>query len=51
MDRINQELAMHARDPIEDYFECLEFCSLENLREEDDCQTICMQRHIQSNYF
>ena len=51
MNRIHNHAIKETRDPIEDYFECVEFCSLENRREENDCQTICMQRHLQANYF
>ena len=39
------------KDPIDDYLECVTFCSLENRIEENDCQTICMERHLQVNYF
>ena len=39
------------KDPIEDYFECVTYCSYENRSEENDCQTICMERHLQGNYF
>ncbi len=38
-------------DPIDDYLECITYCSVENLAEGDDCQTICMERHLRGNYF
>ncbi len=38
-------------DPIDDYFECVTYCSVENFAEENDCQTICMERHLMGNYF
>ena len=38
-------------DPIDDYLECITYCSVENFAEGNDCQTICMERHLQGNYF
>ncbi len=38
-------------DPIDDYLECVTYCSVENLAEGNDCQTICMERHLKGNYF
>ncbi len=33
-------------DPIEDYLECVTYCSISSSAEENDCQTICMERHL-----
>ncbi len=38
-------------DPIEDFLECVTYCSLENFADGNDCQTICMERYLQGNYF
>ncbi len=38
-------------DPIDDYFECVTYCSISSSAEENDCQTICMERHLKSSYF
>ena len=38
-------------DPIEDYLECVTYCSISSSTEENDCQTICMERHLKSSYF
>ncbi len=38
-------------DPIDDYLECITYCSVENFAEGNDCQTICLERHLQGNYF
>ena len=38
-------------DPIEDYLECVTYCSVSSSAEENDCQTICMERHLKSSYF
>ncbi len=38
-------------DPIDDYLECVTYCSISNSAEENDCQTICMERHLKSSYF
>ena len=38
-------------DPIEDYLECVTYCSISSNAEENDCQTICMERHLKSSYF
>ena len=33
-------------DPIDDYLECVTYCSISSDAEENDCQTICMERHL-----
>ena len=38
-------------DPIDDYLECVTYCSISSDTEENDCQTICMERHLKSMYF
>ena len=38
-------------DPIEDYLECVTYCSISSSAEENDCQTICMERHLKKSYF
>ena len=39
------------KDPIDDYLECVTYCSISSDTEENDCQTICMERHLKSMYF
>ncbi len=38
-------------DPIDDYLECVTYCSVSSSADENDCQTICMERHLKSSYF
>ena len=38
-------------EAIDDYLECITYCSVENLAEGNDCQIICMERHLKRNYF
>ena len=38
-------------DPIDDYLECVTYCSISSIAEENDCQTICMERHLKNSYF
>ena len=52
MNKIDTKKIFNGRvDPIEDYFECLTYCSISSSAEENDCQTICMERHLKSSYF
>ncbi len=37
------------RDAVEAYLECTTFCSIGE--QENDCRTICMERHLKGNYF
>ncbi len=37
------------REAIDDYFECTTFCPLTD--HADDCQIICMERHLKGKYF
>ena len=41
------------KEAIDDYEECLTYCSLEDRKfsNVDDCQAVCMERHLQGNYF
>tara|TARA_B100000579_G_C22784376_1_gene831077 strand:- start:1280 stop:1438 length:159 start_codon:yes stop_codon:yes gene_type:complete len=45
------QLSSKQADPIDDYLECVTYCSISNSAEENDCQTICMERHLKSSYF
>ena len=52
MNAINtNNLSQGQVDPIDDYLECLTYCSISGSIEENDCQTICMERHLKSSYF
>ena len=52
MNKIYKKNTSHAKvDPIEDYLECVTYCSISSSAEENDCQTICMERHLKSSYF
>ena len=45
------ERSQSQMDPIDDYLECVTYCSISSSSEENDCQTICMERHLKSSYF
>ena len=47
----NNKITKGQFDPIEDYLECVTYCSISSSAEENDCQTICMERHLKSSYF
>ena len=52
MNKINYKQTTQAKlDPIDDYLECVTYCSISSSAEENDCQTICMERHLKSSYF
>ena len=52
MKSINKNsLSSSQADPIDDYLECVTYCSISSGAEENDCQTICMERHLKSSYF
>ena len=52
MDKKNtKSIPSSALDPIDDYIECVTYCSISSSAEENDCQTICMERHLKSHYF
>ena len=46
-----KKMSQEQLDPIEDYLECVTYCSISSSAEENDCQTICMERHLKSSYF
>ncbi|KGG15633.1 hypothetical protein EV07_1598 [Prochlorococcus sp. MIT 0603] len=45
----NKESHEEGRDPIDAYLECTTYCSLGD--KENDCRTICMERHLKASYF
>ena len=52
MNRIDTvNISQDQGDPIDDYLECVNYCSISGSAEENDCQTICMERHLKSFYF
>ena len=52
MHKIYKKKTSHTHvDPIENYLECVTYCSMSSSAEENDCQTICMERHLKSSYF
>ena len=46
-----KKLSQVTADPIDDYLECVTYCSISSSADENDCQTICMERHLKSSYF
>ena len=46
-----QDKKAYLVDPINDYFECVTYCSVSNRAEENVCQTVCMERHLKSSDF
>ena len=44
-------LVQRETDPIDDYLECVTYCSISSIAEENDCQAICMERHLKTSYF
>ena len=52
MNKISTKPLFHDQeDPIDDYLECVTYCSVSSIAEENECQTICMERHLKSFYF
>ena len=47
----DRPLSQYQAAPIDDYLECVTYCSVSSSAEENDCQTICMERHLKSSYF
>ncbi len=46
---VNETSPVREREAIDDYFECTSFCSTDESM--SDCQTICMERFLQGEYF
>ena len=52
MNRINTKASKEIQvDPIDDFLECVTYCSVENFADANECQAICMERHLKENYF
>ena len=49
MKKPNEIIYEQKKESIDDYFECTSYCSIDD--NEDNCLTICMERHLKGNYF
>ena len=38
-------------NPIDAYFQCLSYCDIHPKGIDNDCEIICMERHLKSNYW
>ena len=38
-------------NPIDEYFQCLSYCDIHPKGIDNDCEVICMERHLKSNYW
>ena len=38
-------------DPIDEYYECLSYCDIHAKGIDEECEVICMERHLKSNYW
>jgi len=38
-------------NPIDEYFQCLSYCDIHPKGIDNDCEFICMERHLKSNYW
>tara|TARA_B100000131_G_scaffold85770_1_gene82724 strand:+ start:317 stop:472 length:156 start_codon:yes stop_codon:yes gene_type:complete len=37
--------------PIEEYLQCISYCDIHPKGIDEDCEIICMERHLKENYF
>ncbi len=45
----NEISTANEREAIDDYFECMSFCSIDERM--SDCETMCMERFLKGQYF
>ena len=38
-------------NPIDEYFQCLSYCDIHPKGIDNDCEVICMERHLKANYW
>ena len=37
------------KNPIDDYYECLSYCDINAKGIDEDCESICIERHLKGN--
>jgi len=37
------------KHPIDDYYECLSYCDINPKGIDEDCESICIERHLKGN--
>ena len=38
-------------NPIDEYLQCLSYCDIHPKGIDNDCEVICMERHLKTNYW
>ena len=38
-------------NPIDEYFQCLSYCDIHPKGIDNDCEVICLERHLKANYW
>ena len=51
MPKENNQKSKSKANPIDDYLNCLSYCDIYSKGIDKDCEIICMERHLKSNYW
>ena len=47
----NQSNIIDINNPIDEYLQCLSYCDIHPKGIDNDCEVICMERHLKTNYW
>ena len=47
----NKQNNIDIHHPIDEYLQCLSYCDIHPKGIDNDCEVICMERHLKANYW
>ena len=47
--KYNKKSLRTEQNPVEAYYECLSYCDINPKGIDEDCETICIERHLKGN--
>ena len=47
----NIDININKNNPVDEYLQCLSYCDIHPKGIDNDCEAICIERHLKTNYW
>ena len=47
----NNDINNNKSNPVDEYLQCLSYCDIHPKGIDNDCEVICIERHLKTNYW
>ncbi len=47
----NNDINYNKNNPVDEYLQCLSYCDIHPKGIDNDCEVICIERHLKTNYW